>query len=195
MDSADEFSEFAGAAAPRLYRTAFLLCGNWHTAQDLAQTTLAKVFVSWRRIQRQDGAHAYAHRTLVNSYLAMARRRSSAETPVSILPEGAGRPDTTDLRIVLMQALAGLAPRARTVVVLRYWEDRSTEQVAQLLGCSAGSIRIQSMRALETLRAVLGDELTEFGSASSAGRAAPAREGPARVAPAQEAPAREGRST
>jgi hypothetical protein len=88
LDSADEFSEFAGASAPRLYRTAFLLCGDWHTAQDLAQTTLAKVFVSWRRIQRQDGAHAYAHRTLVNSYLAMARTRSSTETPVSILPEG-----------------------------------------------------------------------------------------------------------
>jgi len=88
------------------------------------------VFVSWRRIQRRGGAHAYAHRTLVNTYLAMARRRSSTETPVSILPEGASRPDTTDLRIVALQALAGLAPRARTVVVLRYWEDRSVEQVA-----------------------------------------------------------------
>ena len=81
----------------------------------------------------------------------MARRRSSTETPVSILPEGASRPDTTDLRIVLLQALAGLAPRARTVVVLRYWEDRSVEQVAQLLGCSAG-IERQHERLYASLR-------------------------------------------
>ena len=60
MTSTEEFVAFAEAAAPQLRRTAFLLCGNWHTAEDLAQTALARVFVSWRKIRRQDAAHAYA---------------------------------------------------------------------------------------------------------------------------------------
>jgi RNA polymerase sigma-70 factor (sigma-E family) len=157
LDTTDEFVEFAGAAAPRLCRTAFLLCGNWHTAQDLSQATLAKVFVSWRRISRRDSANAYAHRTLVNTYLAASRRRSYSETPVSQVPEAASRAETTDLRIVLLQALAGLTPRARAVVVLRYWEDRSVDQVAEMLGCTAGNVRTQSSRALEKLREALGD--------------------------------------
>jgi RNA polymerase sigma-70 factor (sigma-E family) len=163
LDSTDEFVEFAGVAAPRLCRTAFLLCGDWHTAQDLSQTTLAKVFVSWRRINRRDGAHAYAHRTLVNSYLAMARRRSFAEMPVGEIPESASSADTADLRIVLLQALAELTPGARAVVILRYWEDRSVDQVAEMLGWSAGNVRTQSSRALDKLREGLGDALPEFG--------------------------------
>jgi RNA polymerase sigma-70 factor (sigma-E family) len=164
LASDEEFIEFAGAAAPRLCRTAFLLCGDWHTAQDLTQTTLAKVYVSWRRIRRRAGAQSYAHRTLVNTYLAMARKRSFAETPVSLVPEETSCADTADLRILLKQALAQLPPKARAVVILRYWEDRSADQVAELLGCSAGSVRVQSARALEKLRAVLADELPEFGS-------------------------------
>ena len=66
MTAAEEFTEFATGAAPRLRRTAFLLCGNWHTAEDLAQTTLVKMFVSWGRISRQDAVYAYANRTLVS---------------------------------------------------------------------------------------------------------------------------------
>jgi DNA-directed RNA polymerase specialized sigma24 family protein len=60
----EEFAEFAAAPAPRLRRAAFLRCGDWHTAEDLAQTALAKVFVSWRKVRRQDAAHAYARRRL-----------------------------------------------------------------------------------------------------------------------------------
>src|ERR1700733_15148228 len=77
--SVEEFTEFAAAAAARLRRTAFLLCGDWHTAEDLAQTTLAKMFVAWRRISRQDAVYAYASRTLVNTYLASRRRQRGRE--------------------------------------------------------------------------------------------------------------------
>jgi DNA-directed RNA polymerase specialized sigma24 family protein len=70
MTAADEFVEFAAAAAPRLRRMAFLLCGDWHLSEDLVQTTLAKIFVSWRKIRRQEAEDAYAARTLVNTYLA-----------------------------------------------------------------------------------------------------------------------------
>ncbi len=78
MESSQEFTEFAGAAGPRLRRTAFLLCGDWHTAQDLTQMTLAKVFVAWRRISRGDAVDAYARRTLVNTYLGTPARSRSA---------------------------------------------------------------------------------------------------------------------
>jgi RNA polymerase sigma-70 factor (sigma-E family) len=167
LDPAEDFSEFARTAAGRLCRTAYLLCGDWHTAQDLTQTTLAKVFVSWRRIERRDGVHAYAHRTLVNSYLAMARRRSFSELPVATIPDAADQTDTADLRIVLLQALASLTPRDRTVVILRYWEDRSADQVAELLGCSPGNVRVLSCRALQRLRGVLGDTLPGHGPGSA----------------------------
>jgi DNA-directed RNA polymerase specialized sigma24 family protein len=73
VTATEEFTEFATGAAPRLRRTAFLLCGNWHTAEDLTQATLVKMFVSWRRISRQDAVYAYANRTLVNTYLAADR--------------------------------------------------------------------------------------------------------------------------
>ena len=79
VTAAEEFIEFATGASPRLRRTAFLLCGNWHTAEDLAQTTLAKTFVSWRRISRKDAAYAYANRTLVNTYLADRRGKRARE--------------------------------------------------------------------------------------------------------------------
>ena len=176
MDSVEEFSEFAHGAAGRLCRTAFLLCGNWHTAQDLTQMTLAKVFVSWRRINRRDGVDAYAHRTLVNTYLALMRKRSYAEMPVGRIPEQASSADSADLRIVLLQALAGLGPRARAVVILRYWEDHSVDQVAEMLGCSAGSVRTTSSRAKEKLRAALGDALPELGDGANSPHATPSQE-------------------
>jgi RNA polymerase sigma-70 factor (sigma-E family) len=157
--SAEEFVEFAAIASPRLRRTAFLLCGDWHTAEDLAQTTLAKLFVSWRRISQLDAVQAYATRTLVNSYLAGQRRKRAAELLLSRLPERATQPQEPELKLVVLDALATLPAKARAVVVLRYWEDLSVEQVADLLGCSTGNVKSQSARSLDKLRAVLGAEV------------------------------------
>ena len=72
VTAAQEFVEFATTASPRLRRMAFLLCGDWHAAEDLVQTTLAKVFVSWPKIRRQDAEHAYAARSNVKSQSARA---------------------------------------------------------------------------------------------------------------------------
>jgi RNA polymerase sigma-70 factor (sigma-E family) len=155
VPGADEFTEFATAASPRLRRTAFLLCGDWHTAEDLAQTTLTKVFVSWGRISRRDSAHSYATRTLVNTYLAERRSRRARELVTGLLPERAAEQQPPELRIVMLSALTALPPRARVVVVMRYWADMSVEQVAELLGCSPGTVKSQSSRALAKLRAVL----------------------------------------
>ena len=91
MAAADEFTEFAAGAAPRLRRTAFLLCGNWHTAEDLTQTTLAKMFVAWRRIKRQEAVYAYANRALVNTYLADRRGKRARELLAGWVPRAPGR--------------------------------------------------------------------------------------------------------
>jgi len=164
LRSAEEFVEFAAAVSPRLRRMAFLLCGDWHAAEDLVQTTLAKVFVSWRKIRRQDAEHAYAARTLVNTYLADKRLKRSEEILTSRLPERSIQSPAPETRIVVLNALASLPPKSRAVVVLRYWADLSVDQVAAVLGCSPGNVKSQSARALSKLRTVLGDVAAEFGS-------------------------------
>lgn len=155
MRNAEGFVEFAVAASPRLRRMAFLLCGDWHTAEDLVQTTLAKVFVSWRKIRRRDAEHAYATRTLVNTYLADKRLKRSEEILTSEFPERSIQSPTPETRIVVLNALATLPRKSRAVVVLRYWADLSVDQVADLLGCSPGNVKSQSARALDKLRVAL----------------------------------------
>lgn len=139
------------------------MCGDWHTAEDLAQTTLTRLFVSWRRISRRDAAHAYALRTLTNLYLADRRTKRAGELVTADLPERAVEWAAPELRMVVMTALATLPPGARAIVVLRYWADMSVEQVADLLGCSPGNVRSQSSRALAKLRPMLGGIWNESG--------------------------------
>jgi RNA polymerase sigma-70 factor (sigma-E family) len=163
VKSAEEFAEFAAVVSPRLRRTAFLLCGDWHTAEDLAQATLVKVFASWRRISRKDAAASYATRTLVNTYLADKRRKRVGEVLTGTLPERPVQAQAPEVRLVVLDALATLPPSARAVVVLRYWSDLSVEQVAAMLGCSEGNVKSQSARALDKLRVLLGDAAAEAG--------------------------------
>jgi RNA polymerase sigma-70 factor (sigma-E family) len=161
----EEFVEFATVTSPRLRRTAFLLCGDWHTAEDLAQATLVKVFTSWRRISRKDAADAYATRTLVNTYLADKRRKRVGEVLTGTLPERPVQVQTPEVRVLVLNALATLPPKARAVVVLRYWSDLSVEQVATLLDCSTGNVKSQSSRALDKLRVLLADAPGDDGPA------------------------------
>jgi RNA polymerase sigma-70 factor (sigma-E family) len=160
----DEFVQFAEAASARLRRTAFLLCGDWHTAEDLAQTTLAKVFASWRRINRRDAVNAYAMRTLLNTYLAESRKKRAGEVLTGQPPELHVDGPSPELRMAVLEALATLPPKARAVVVLRYWEDLSIEQTAALLGCTPGNVKSQSARALDKLRLLLDGVATEPGA-------------------------------
>jgi RNA polymerase sigma-70 factor (sigma-E family) len=167
--SGEEFAEFAEGMYPQLRRTAFLLCGDWHTAEDLAQTALAKVFVSWRKIRRQDAVPAYTHRILVNTYLAHRRLKRTGEFLTAWFPDSPVLPPAPETRMLLLDALATLPSRARAVVVLRYWEDLSVQQVAEILGCSAGTVKSLSARSLDRLRAVLGEAMAESGSPSRRG--------------------------
>ncbi|GAA0963704.1 SigE family RNA polymerase sigma factor [Kribbella koreensis] len=133
-----------------------MLTGDRHHAEDLVQETLAKMFRAWRGLQRIDNPPAYAQTVLARTFISQRRRRSWSEQPVSSMPERADRPGDPALRISLQNALAELAPLDRAVLVLRFFEDRSVEQVALDLGKNAGAIRTRTSRALDRLRAVLG---------------------------------------
>ena len=153
------FEELARAVTPRLYRSAHFLAGDPHTAEDLVQETLAKLYVRWTRI---DQPAAYAHTTLVRTFLSARRRRSSSELPSSTLPDR-GRPDGDhDLRLALTEALAALRPVDRAVLVLRYLDDLSVAETAARTGLSAGAVRNRSMRALQQVRDLLGTSLTDL---------------------------------
>lgn len=165
--SEQEFEEFARARAPQLYRSAWLLCGNHHEAQDLVQETLAKVFARWKRSfgRTIDNPAAYAQTALTRTFLSSRRRRSSGERPYGDrLGDAVDRvePDSapaTELRLALVEALRGLAPADRAVLVLRYLEDLSVDEVAQRMGTSPGAVRNRSMRALARVRPLLDDSL------------------------------------
>ena len=158
MKSADaEFAEFAGASALRLRRTAFLLCHDWHNAEDLTQTALAKTYVAWRRVWRTGNPEAYTRKILLHSFLDQQRRRSSSELVLSELPESA-RQEHNELRLTLLEALRRLPPRDRAIVVLRYWEDHSLETTADLLDLPIATVKQQSSRSLAKLRVLLQDD-------------------------------------
>lgn len=147
-----EFEEFALARTPQLFRSAYLLCGDRHRAEDLVQETLAKVYLKWGR--RIDNPAAYAQTTLVRTYISQQRRRSNQEIPYDDLPERAvaDPAELTDLRLTLRDVLDGLSPMDRAVLVLRYSEDLGVAEVADRLGLTPGAVKNRSMRALARAR-------------------------------------------
>jgi RNA polymerase sigma-70 factor (sigma-E family) len=158
-----EFGEFASAQAGQLFRVAYLMCGNWHEAEDLVQITLAKLFVAWGRARRADNVGSYARSVLVNSYLSSRRLRRQGELPVAEVFESAARGVSdadSDLRLTLLDALRHLPPRSRAVVVLRYLEDQSIESVAGYLGTTAAAVKSLNTRGIAQLREQLGVQKT-----------------------------------
>ncbi|WP_232248514.1 SigE family RNA polymerase sigma factor [Streptacidiphilus rugosus] len=152
-----DFSAFVAARWAALVRTAYLLTGDFHEAEDLVQATLTKVYPQWRRLDRGT-VDAYLRRSLVNNNRSRHRRRRVAQLLVPLVPErpapvaqGGGGPADGE-RGLLMAVLAELPERQRAVVVLRYWEDLSAEEVADILGCSVGTVKSQASRALAKLR-------------------------------------------
>lgn len=157
--SVEAYVEFASAASGRLLQTATLLTTDRHLAEDLVQETLGKLYASWRRVANVSNPHAYARRTLVNTYISHRRGRHSSEVPAETLPERPGTATDLPLRLTLLDGLARLAPKDRAVLVLRYWDDLTVEQTAHELGLTPGAVRNRSMRALVKLREVLGEDL------------------------------------
>ncbi|RKS69363.1 RNA polymerase sigma-70 factor (sigma-E family) [Motilibacter peucedani] len=155
-----DFARWAATARPRLRRTAFLLSGDWHLAEDLAQDALLRVYAVWHRASASGAPDAYARATLVNAFRAGARRPWRRERVVALVPErhDAAAADATaglEERDALLVALARLGPSQRAVVVLRYWEDMSVASVADALGLSEGTVKSQAARGLDSLRRTL----------------------------------------
>jgi RNA polymerase sigma-70 factor (sigma-E family) len=155
-----EFREWAAVVRPRLRRTAYLLTGDWHQAEDLVQEALVRVSAVWRRVAASGAPDAYAAKTVVNAYRAARRRSWRREYPVDPVPSQhlrAHEDGTYDDREMLLAALAALGPSQRAVVVLRYWEDMSVAQVAEILRISPGTVKSQAARGLAQLRRVVGE--------------------------------------
>jgi RNA polymerase sigma-70 factor (sigma-E family) len=150
-----EFIGFAEACRPALRRTAYLVCGDWERAADITQEALVRVYVAWPRLERDHGLRAYARRAVINVALEQARKRSSGEVPIAH-PDDRSVDDATDQvgdRLLLMAALAELPARQRACVVLRFYDDLSVEAVAEALGCRTGTVKSQTARGLDALRA------------------------------------------
>jgi RNA polymerase sigma-70 factor (sigma-E family) len=163
-DRDSEFSSYMAARQPSLLRTAYLLTGDRHTAEDLVQTALAKLYLSWDKVRRQESVDGYVRRILVNEHNSLWRRPwKKRETTTSELPEQAA-PTTRGGRDDALWELVQTLPRKqRAAVVLRYYEELSEAETAEVLGVSVGTVKSQTSRALAALR-TRADSLAPFAS-------------------------------
>lgn len=148
-EARESFTAFVEARSGALIRTAYVLAGDQHSAEDLLQTALAKTAAKWRTIR--DSPEAYVRKAMYHEQVSKWRKYGR-EHPSETLPEFAHPGPDVDLRLALEQALLALPPRRRAVLVLRYYEDLPESEVAAIMGCSVGTVRSQAHRALARLR-------------------------------------------
>jgi RNA polymerase sigma-70 factor (sigma-E family) len=158
MDQPESLREFLVARGPALSRTAYLLTGGHEQAEDLLQSALAKVIPRWSRVAAGN-PEAYLRRVMYNERTSLWRSRRYAEHPVDQVRHrpGSAGPDEADRaehRLMVADALSRLRPRQRAVIVLRFFEDRSESETAEMLGCSLGTVKSQTHKALARLRQV-----------------------------------------
>lgn len=156
-----EYVEFVEATSTSLRRTAYLICGgDPYRADDAVQEALYRLYLRWERVERIGNLLGYARRMVINAALDTHQRPWRREVPTETMPESAaqhGAEGEHATRDELLTVLAGLPPRQRACVVLRYYLDLSIEQTADLLGCSTGNVKSQSARGLEALRHAMND--------------------------------------
>jgi len=156
----EEFTDYVRARQAALLRTAYVLTGDRATAEDLVQTALAKLYLSWGKVRDREAVDGYVRRILVNENASLWRRPfKRRETSSEELPQGyearSARPDAYDegTSAALWDFVQGLSRKQRAVVVLRYYEELSEAEVADVLGISVGTVKSQCSRALAALRA------------------------------------------
>lgn len=156
-DDKVDFEKFMAARWQPLVRAAYVLTGNQQDAEDIAQTALTNAYSVWPRIRKADDVTVYVHRILINVYRTARRRKRIHEVLTAALPErnstaASAASATVHERDEIVQALALLTPRQRAVVVLRYLQDLTETQTADALGCSVGTVKSQTSKALAKLR-------------------------------------------
>ncbi len=161
MNDENQLAEYVAARHSVLRRSAYLLCGDVHQADDLVQATLVKVVTARRRLPRIDSLDAYTRRTLHNTFISSRRRLWRREHPHADLPDSAVAGPDVDLGLAVRDALQLLPSRQRAVVVLRFWEDLSVQATADVLGIGEGTVKSHTSRALATLRAALGEAMED----------------------------------
>lgn len=152
------FSEFMAARWAPLYRTAYLLAGNAHEAEELLQNAMVKTCLRWDKIRDKQAADSYVRTTMANLATRLWRRRGR-ELPSDTLPEdatGAGLDVRAD-HLALWEQIRALPPRMRATLVLRFFDDLTVADTARELGCSVGAVKSQTHHALRRLRAALPD--------------------------------------
>ncbi|WP_155372572.1 SigE family RNA polymerase sigma factor [Catellatospora vulcania] len=151
------FAEFAAARTPALIRVAYLLTGDQHAAEDLVQSALAKTYARWGSLRHED-PEGYIRVVMYREQVGWWRRLGRLRELVTAVPADFVMPDPsthTDLRVAMREALRELPPPQRTVLVLRYYEDLTEGQVAEILGCSIGTVRSRTSRAVTRLRQLM----------------------------------------
>jgi RNA polymerase sigma-70 factor (sigma-E family) len=156
MDEPDGFREYVSARQRTLLRSAWLLTGDWASAEDIVQVALMKVWPRWSHIIATGDPDGYVRRAVLTTFLSARRRRWTGEYATAELPEYVAPGDAyaaVEHRDQLVRALRRLGRRQRAVLVLRYVEDLTDAQVADLMGCSVATVRSQASRALAAIRA------------------------------------------
>jgi RNA polymerase sigma-70 factor (sigma-E family) len=162
--AAATYDEYVATRWTALYRTAYLLTGNHADAEDLAQATLVRAYLAWSKVAAASSPDAYVRRILANVFLSGRRPlRVTRERLVDRTPEVQVPPPASEDRLVLWPHVRALPPKQRAVIVLRYYEDLSEQQIADALGCSTGTVKSNASDALRALRARIG--VTEGGPA------------------------------
>ena len=153
----EAFREYVAARTPALIRTAYLLCGDWHRAEDAVATSVVKLYTSWRHARRADHLDAYVRRIVVNTVLDEHRRPWRRERATDVVPESPATAVTEDAdrRTDLRRLLDRLPPRQRAVLVLRFYDDLSIEQTAEALSTTPGAVKSLTVRALHAIRGLL----------------------------------------
>jgi RNA polymerase sigma-70 factor (sigma-E family) len=156
---ADEFDSFVRSRTPALLRAAYLLTGDQHLAEDLVQSALARTHRAWGRLHDRGNAEAYTRKVMYHVQVSWWRRSRVAESLPGDLPEprrahGTDHGDATGTRLMLRRALLKLTSKQRAVLVLRFFEDHSEAETAELLGVALGTVKSQTAKALARLRAV-----------------------------------------
>ncbi|MEU2615074.1 SigE family RNA polymerase sigma factor [Micromonospora sp. NPDC007271] len=155
-----QFSEYFAARREVVRRTAYLMCGDWHWADDLAQAAFIRLAASWHRIRDPQALDAFVRTCLVRAYLSETRRVwRRRERAVAEPPELAGDDsiEAANRRMVFVHALRQVPPRQRVTLICRFYQGLDVAETAAALGCSEGTVKSQTARGLDTLRRVLGD--------------------------------------